>query len=320
MLSRRRRASEGIISTESDELSITVIGLGGGGCNAINRLSHMEPRCRTIAVNTDKRSLTRTQAEKRLLIGGRSVDGKGTDGRPKVGRDAVTGARVAIEEIVEDSDIVFIVSGLGGGTGTGGAPPLADIARKSGCQVISLVTLPYSLESRRRRIALKGLRDLRKASNLTIVLDNDRLLGSVPTLKARLALSVIDQLICEIIIGIARPLADDGMTLARFSEFQDMGGKNALATVLWGESADPYLAIEGALANPLLDVDTKKIDSVLLNVAGGNFLSDTVLEAMRRDLATGLGLEPALTAFVEPERRNYRAMVLLAGKGLNCSQ
>lgn len=319
LLSRNREEEAPEVEPPTRDPATLVIGLGGGGCNTINRLSHMSPRTRTIAVNTDKKSLTRTQAEQRLLIGSSYVDGKGTEGNLRIGRDAAANAKVPLGKMIKGSDITFLVCGLGGGTGTGGAPLIADHARKNDSHVISIVTIPFSMERKRRRIALKGLKELRKNSDLTIVLDNDKLLGSVPTLKARLALSVIDQLVCEIVLAVIHSLSRNAMMPMDISTLKDIGEKGSMATVMWGESADPYRAVDEALANLLLDVDMKRVDRLVCNIVGGRSLSDANVNLMFQSLIGNLDpkTDTVCTAYMESERRAYRIMALATGKDLD---
>jgi len=316
LFTRKRVEKEPDIEAPPRDPSILVLGLGGGGCNTINRLSHMSPRTRTIAVNTDKKSLTRTQAEQRLLIGSSYVDGKGTEGNIRIGRDAAANAKVPLGKMVKGSDITFLICGLGGGTGTGGAPVVADHARKNDSHVISIVTLPFSMEKKRRRIALKGVKELRKNSDLTILLDNDKLLGSVPTLKARLALSVIDQLVCEVVLGMINSLERGSMMPLDIALLKELSDKGSLATIMWGESTDPYRAVDEALNNPLLDVDMKRIDRMVCNIVGGRGLSTANVNMMFQSFIGNLDpkMDTFCTAYVEPERRGYRIIALATGK------
>ena len=166
---------------------------------------------------------------------------------------------------------------------------------------------------------MKGLKELRKNSDLTIVLDNDKLLGSVPTLKARLALSVIDQLVCEIVLAMIHSLSRNAMMPMDISTLKDIGEKGSMATVMWGESADPYRAVDEALANLLLDVDMKRVDRLVCNIVGGRSLSDANVNLMFQSLIGNLDpkTDTVCTAYMESERRAYRIMALATGKDLD---
>lgn len=315
----KKDTSETVTETVNKEPTILVLGLGGGGCNAVNRLSHMNPRIRTIAVNTDKKSLTRTQAEQRLLIGSSMVDGKGAEGNLRIGRDAATNAKVPLTKLIKGSDVTFIICGLGGGTGTGACPVIADHARRSGSHVISVVTLPFSMEKKRRKVALKGMKDVRKNSDSTIVLDNDKLLGSVPALKARLALSVIDQLVCEVVLGMIYSVDKESMMPMSLEDLKSIGERGSLSTVLWGESTDPYKAVNEALTNPLLDADMKKIDKIVLNIAGGRGMNTSNVNMMFQGFVNNLDIrtETVCTAYQESNKNGYRVMALASGKDMD---
>jgi len=190
--------------TEDDDFedfgtpSIVIVGCGGAGNNTINRLYNMGVEgAMTIAINTDKQHLDMVQAEKKILIGKSLTRGLGAGGFPEVGRKAAELARGTLEEVLKDADLVFVTAGMGGGTGTGSAPVVAQIAKDQGAIVVGMVSSPFRVERARLIKAEEGIEELRQSADSVIVLDNNRLLEYVPNLPIEQAFSVMDQLIAE---------------------------------------------------------------------------------------------------------------------------
>jgi len=162
---------------------IVIIGCGGAGNNTVNRIHHMGVSgAETIAINTDKQHLDMIQADKRVLIGKSLTKGLGAGGYPDVGKRAAEMARPTLEAIIESADLVFITAGMGGGTGTGAAPVVAQIAKEQGAIVVGMVSYPFQVEKARLIRAEEGLEALASAADSVIVLDNNRLKNFVPNL------------------------------------------------------------------------------------------------------------------------------------------
>jgi cell division protein FtsZ len=173
---------------------IVVVGCGGGGNNTVNRLYNIGiAGADTIAINTDKIHLDITQADKKILIGKSITRGLGAGGFPEIGRRAAELARGTLEDVLKDANLVFVTAGMGGGTGTGVAPVVAQVAKDQGAIVIGMVTSPFKVERSRTFKAEEGLDELRKAADTVIVLDNNRLLDYVPNLPIDQAFSVMEQ-------------------------------------------------------------------------------------------------------------------------------
>ncbi|MCX6650078.1 MAG: cell division protein FtsZ [Methanomassiliicoccales archaeon] len=260
---------------EPHELSILVIGCGGGGCNSIHRLNNIGiEAATTIVINTDQRSLKATNCPNRLLLGAEFTKGLGTGGRPDIGEECALNAAPMLSKIFQGVDLTFIITGLGGGTGTGASPVVADIARRSGSMVISIATTPFSFEGAgRRNIAMKGLKRLRESSNSLLVLDNDRLLGMVDNLPVEQGLGIIDQLISELIKGTVDALTTPSLINLDFADLRTIMEQGGVSTILYGENADPEAVVRDAIENPLLDVDIKGGTGALIHIAGGNNLT-----------------------------------------------
>ena len=177
---------------------ITIVGCGGAGGNTITRLNKLGVKgADTIAINTDKQALDLVEADHKILIGGRMTRGLGAGGFPDVAERAARESSHEIEELIKDSDLVFITAGMGGGTGTGSAPVVAEIAKKFNSVVTCMVSTPFNVERARLVKADEGLDKLRVKADSTVVLDNNRLLEFVPNLPINQAFSVMDQMIAE---------------------------------------------------------------------------------------------------------------------------
>jgi len=251
-----------------------VIGCGGGGSNSVHRLGRLELEgVDTIAINSDRFHLARINAEKRLLIGEHMTGGFGTGGNPALGEKMAYDEIDKIDALVRDYDIVFITAGMGGGTGTGSAPVVAETARKHGSIVVSLVTLPFDIERSRLRTALLGIAKLKERAHSTIILDNNRLLEIVPKLPVEQAFMVMDQLISEVIKGITETICQTSMINLDFADFRNVMYHGGASTVLYGESEDPEEVVREALNNPLLDVDLEGATGALIHITGGPSLS-----------------------------------------------
>jgi cell division protein FtsZ len=256
---------------EPHELSILIIGCGGGGCNSIHRLNNIGIEgATTIVMNTDQRSLKATNCPNRLLLGAEFTKGLGTGGRPDIGEECALNAAPMLSKIFHGVDLTFIITGLGGGTGTGASPVVADIARRSGSMVISIATTPFNFEGpARRNIAMKGLKRLRESSNSLLVLDNDRLMGMVDNLPVEQGLGIIDQLISELIKGTVDALTTPSLINLDFADLKTIMEQGGVSTILYGENADAEAVVRDAIENPLLDVDIKGGTGALIHIAGG---------------------------------------------------
>ncbi len=177
---------------------IKIVGCGGAGNNTINRLFNIGVgSVETIAVNTDKQGLDMIKADKKILVGKSLTRGLGAGGFPEIGKRAAELARGTLQEVLKDADLVFVTAGMGGGTGTGTAPVVAQVAKEQGAIVVGMVSTPFKVERARIVKAEEGIADLRSAADTVIVLDNNRLLEYVPDLPLEQSFSVMDQLISE---------------------------------------------------------------------------------------------------------------------------
>ncbi len=256
---------------------IVVVGCGGGGNNTVNRLYNIGVAgADTIAINTDKIHLDITQADKKILIGKSITRGLGAGGFPEIGKRAAELARGTLEEVLKNANLVFVTAGMGGGTGTGVAPVVAQIAKDQGAIVIGMVTSPFRVERARMVKAEEGLDDLRNAADTVIVLDNNRLLDYVPNLPIDQAFSVMDQLISETVKGISETITQPSLINLDYADVRAIMKGGGLAVMLVGEAKGQDKAkevVRAALNHPLLDVDTTGATGCLLHITGGPDMS-----------------------------------------------
>ncbi len=256
---------------------IVVVGCGGGGNNTVNRLYNIGVAgADTIAINTDKIHLDITQADKKILIGKSITRGLGAGGFPEIGKRAAELARGTLEEVLKNANLVFVTAGMGGGTGTGVAPVVAQIAKDQGAIVIGMVTSPFRVERARMVKAEEGLDDLRNSADTVIVLDNNRLLDYVPNLPIDQAFSVMDQLISETVKGISETITQPSLINLDYADVRAIMKGGGLAVMLVGEAKGQDKAkevVRAALNHPLLDVDTAGATGCLLHITGGPDMS-----------------------------------------------
>lgn len=263
---------------------IKVVGCGGGGNNTINRISEVGIEgAETVAINTDAQDLLYTTSDHKILIGRELTKGLGAGAIPKVGEDSARESEREIKDAIAGADMIFITCGLGGGTGTGSAPVVAELAKKQGALTVGVVTLPFSMEgSRRYENALSGLERMERNVDTLIVIPNDKLLEVAPDLPLHTAFKVADEILTNSVKGIAELVTKTGLVNLDFADIRTVMGNGGVALIGVGESDGENRAVEAvqkAISNPLLDVDISGASGALINVAGG---PDMTLEEARR--------------------------------------
>jgi cell division protein FtsZ len=254
---------------------IKVIGIGGGGCNAVNRMiEEGMPGVEFIAINTDAQVLDTSLAKTRIQIGKKVTRGLGAGGDPEIGRKAAEESREELNQVLAETDMVFITAGLGGGTGTGAAPVIADIAKKNGALTIAVVTRPFSFEGRQRdRTAAEGVERLKNAVDTLIVIQNDRLLKIVDK-RASLqdAFKMADDVLRQGIQGISELITVPGLINLDFADVRTImaeGGAALMAVGVASGEDRARKAAQMAITNELLDVTINGASGILFNVTGG---------------------------------------------------
>jgi cell division protein FtsZ len=312
---------------ESLRIKIAIIGCGGGGSNTIRRMYQAGVEgVKMVACNTDARHLLSIQAHHKLLMGRSMTKGLGSGSLPEVGQRAAEESENDLWKYVDGQNIVFVVAGMGGGTGTGSAPVVAELAKRAGALTVGVVTLPFKAEgSMRMSNAIKGLERLKEVCDTTIVLQNDRLLELVPKLPLEAAFRVTDEVLMQSIKGITDALTKPGLINIDFNDLLTIMRNGGMALIGLGESSEygqrAEKCIEDALSSPMLgDVDLKQAKGALVRVIGGEDL--TVTEAEKAALLVSERVDPrariiwgcAVHGDIKDE---MRVMVVLTGVKFN---
>ncbi|MCK5474805.1 MAG: cell division protein FtsZ, partial [Candidatus Aenigmarchaeota archaeon] len=265
-----------ILKTRKAE--ITVVGCGGAGNNTIARLVQVGIEgAKTMAINTDAQDLLYTDADEKLLIGKEITEGLGAGANPKIGEAAAKESKEIVKKSLTGSDMVFITCGLGGGTGTGSAPIVAEISKKLSALTVAICTLPFAMEGRHRMENAKlGLEKLEEHVDTLIVIPNDKLMEMVPDVSINTAFKVADEILVNAVKGIAELVTKPGLINLDFADIRAVMGEGGIAMIGMGQSDTENRALEAvqkALTNPLLDVDIDGATGALINVTGGSDLT-----------------------------------------------
>ncbi len=273
---------------------VLIIGCGGGGGNSVARLHRLGIHgARTVVVNTDAVHLDSIVCDRKLLIGAGVTRGMGAGGKPEIGERCAEIAEQELRNIIGDADLTFVTVGLGGGTGTGVAPYIAELAQVAGSVVITMATTPFKAERGRMANALAGIQRLKAVSDSLIVLDNNRLLELVPNLPVEQAFAVMDHLISEVIKGVTESITLPSLINLDFNDVRTILQGGGTSTIFYGENAesDPAKLVSETLENPLFDVDYKGARGALIHISGGPGLR----------LRTAHEVVEGLTAKMRPE-------------------
>jgi cell division protein FtsZ len=287
------------IDTELEEAiskrktAIKVCGVGGAGNNTITRMSEVGIKgAELIAINTDAQDLLCTLADKKVLIGKDITGGLGAGADPSIGREAAKESEQEIKKVLQGADMVFVTCGLGGGTGTGASPVVADVAKKIGALTVAVVTLPFSVEGKvRMQNAMEGLEYLQGTVDTLIVIPNDKLLEICPDLPLSTAFKVADEILTNAVKGVTELVTKPGLINVDFADIRAIMREGGIAMIGVGESDTENRAIESvekAINNPLLDVDISGAKGALVHVIGGPSMtleeSRTVVETVSKRL------------------------------------
>jgi cell division protein FtsZ len=261
---------------------IVVVGVGGGGSNAVSRMIQAQVRgVEFVAVNTDQQALTRSEAGAlRLSIGDKITRGLGAGGNPSIGAKAAEESAEDIFELLNGADMVFITAGMGGGTGTGASPVIAQIAREVGALTVGVVTKPFIFEGmRRRQVAEEGSDALKAKVDTLITIPNDRLLHVIDrSMPVDSALRIVDDVLRQGIQGISELITEPGLINLDFADVKTIMSNAGSALMAIGHGKGDNRASDAArmaIANPLLDVSMSGAKGVLFNITGGTDLTLT---------------------------------------------
>ena len=253
--------------------NIKVIGVGGAGCNTVTWLFNKGINGATIyASNTDALHLSITKADEKLLLGKELTKGLGAGGWPQKGREAAKESISEIKKAISGADMVFVLAGMGGGTGTGGAPVVAQLAKESGAVTISVVTMPFDSEKARIDKAEFGLQELREVSDTVIVIDNNRLVDIAGNLPIEQAFAVANELVSTMIKGIVETITLPSLINLDYADVSTIMKNGDVSCIGIGESETQNRvqeAVQQALSHPLLDVDYRGATGALIHITGG---------------------------------------------------
>src|SRR5919206_1429961 len=299
---------------------IVVLGVGGGGSNAVTRMIQSGVRgVEFVAVNTDTQALSRSEAGTRLHIGEKLTRGLGAGGNPNTGEKAAEESADQIADLVRNADMVFIAAGMGGGTGTGAAPVIAQISREQGALTVGVVTKPFTFEGRQRaKNAEEGVLVLKERVDTLITIPNDRLLEVIDrktTLEQ--AFMEVDDVLRQGIQGISELITEPGLINLDFADVKSIMADSGGALMAIGRGTGETRAQDAArmaIASPLLDVSMDGAKGVLLNITGGNDLALTEINEAAEVIAQAADPEANIIfgAVIDPRLDNEIKITVIA--------
>ncbi|MFP3871911.1 MAG: cell division protein FtsZ [Candidatus Natronoplasma sp.] len=331
-------SQKGYQDTETDEelrdvlkslrTNIQIVGLGGAGCNTIDRVSEEGIHgAQLIAGNTDAQDLLSIRANRKVLMGRNLTKGLGAGAKPEVGEKAAQEAKDKFEDILTDSDIVFLTCGLGGGTGTGSIETVARVAKDAGALTIAVLTQPFTAEGQSRmKNAQWGMKRIRNVADTVILIPNDKLLELVPRLPLKEAFKVADEVLMRAIKGMTEIITKPGLVNLDYNDLKTIMEGAGQAMIGMGESdaggdKRAIEAIEAAINSPLLDVEIAGASGVLINVTGPEDMSvhEAELVAEEVEKKAGEGANIIWGCSVDPTLEE-KLKVMLVATGVKSKQ
>ncbi|MGC9132651.1 MAG: cell division protein FtsZ [Candidatus Micrarchaeia archaeon] len=309
---------------EASKPKIYVIGIGGSGCNTMNRLYQLGISGATlIAANTDAAHLLKIKAQRKIILGKKTTKGLGAGSDPSLGEEAAKETLPEIKKEIEDAQMVFLTCGLGGGTGSGGIPIIAQGAKELGALVVAVVTLPFSSEGKvRRKNALEALEKLRKYVDTLILIQNDKLLSVAPNLPLNTAFRVADEVLANAAKGVIEMVTKPGMVNLDFADLKSVLRNAGFAMIATGEAIGneeerALTALQNALKSPLLDIDISQAKRALVNIIGGEDLTLKEAERVIKEISNNISEEALLKwgARIEQDAKkgSVRVMIVVSG-------
>jgi cell division protein FtsZ len=299
---------------------IKIVGVGGAGCNTITRMSEIGiVGAETIAVNTDAQDLLYTVASRKILIGRTVTAGLGAGNDPEKGKEAAKEDIELLKNVLYGAHMVFVTCGLGGGTGTGAAPVITELSRRMGILTVAVVTLPFTVEGKRRREnAQKGLNELKQSADAIVVIPNDRLLQLAPDISISEAFRRCDTILTNAVKGITESITKPGLINLDFADVRAVLQNAGISAISVAESDAENRdedVVNQALHNPLLDVDVTNAKGALINLIASDITiaeAQTIVSKFQELLNPDAQL--IWGAQVCPEMKNtLRLVALLAG-------
>ncbi len=300
---------------------VKVFGVGGAGGNTISRMKEIGIKGgEFIALNTDAQDLLYSNADHKILLGKELTMGLGAGSNPKIGEEAAHESEQDIKKRISGSDMVFITCGLGGGTGTGAAPVVAELAKKVGALTIGVVTLPFTIEGRKRiENAEYGLERMESIVDTLIVIPNDKLLEIAPELPLQTAFKVADEILTNAVKGTTELVTKSGLVNLDFADIKAVMLNGGVSLIGMGESDSANRAqeaVDKALGNPLLDVDISNSTGALVNIIGGNDMSLDEARSIIASVGDKLSSDAKMIwgAQLSPDmEKSIRVMIIVTG-------
>ncbi|MDO8664885.1 MAG: cell division protein FtsZ [Candidatus Liptonbacteria bacterium] len=307
------------------DISIKVVGIGGGGGNAVSRMSRdFMKGVEFIAINTDHQDLDHCSVRRKIYIGKSLTRGFGTGMNPEIGRQAAEENRSEIAEALSGTDLIFIAAGLGGGTGTGAAPVVAEIAKQSGALTVAFVTKPFSFEgSQRDRIAQEGMIKLREKVDALMIVPNDRIFSIIskdtPLLKA---FAAIDDILKNALGGIVEVIVSPGIINLDFADVRSIMDGAGTAVIGLGIASGQDRAAEAvrqAINSPLLEISAEGAKGVLLGISGGSDMKMNEINEAAKMVAQAVdpGAKIIFGAYRDRKLRPNQLKITLIATGIN---
>jgi len=258
---------------DSSAIRISVIGVGGAGCNCVNRLATFGIKsARTMAINTDGKHLNMISAAKKILIGKTITRGLGAGGHIEIARKCAEMDREMLKREIGENELVFLTAGMGGGTGGGAAPVVAEIAKEQGAIVVAMVTYPFALERVRLRKAQESLQALVSKCDTVVVIDNNRLASYVPNLPINKAFELADSITSRAVMGISDAIMFPSLINVDFADVKAVMEGGGLSLISLGEGSGMNRVedvVKDTLSHPLLDVNYEGAKGCLIHLEGG---------------------------------------------------
>ncbi len=310
-----------IVETESEQTRIKVVGVGGAGCNALNTMiaSNIDG-VEYVAINTDAQALKSSAAKEKIQIGKAVTHGLGAGGNPEIGKEAATAEAEAIDEMLDDAEIVFLTAGFGGGTGTGATPVIARLAKEKGTLTMAVITKPFLFEgSIKERIAEEGLQQLRGIIDTVMVIPNQRLFEVAGEDTSMInAFRITDDVLCKVVQAISRLILKPGIINLDFAHIRTVMSIPGAATVGFGEGhggEKAVAAMREAISNPLMEqAEIKGAKGVLISLLCG---TDLMLRELDQavDIIKQISAPDANVIFganVDPDTSDRAAITIIA--------
>jgi len=296
------RKGMAVVKLHDGQARIKVVGIGGGGSNAVDRMIETSlGGVEFIVANTDMQALARSSAERKVQIGEDVTRGLGAGGNPEVGRQSAEESRQELKNILDGADMVFITAGMGGGTGTGASPIIAEIAKELGALTIAVVTKPFRFEGRRMAAAVEGVNRLKGKVDALITIPNERLLGVVPKNTSMIdAMRYADEVLRQGVQGISDLITVSGLINLDFADVCAVLSNSGTALMGIGEGAGERRAAEAAqaaISSPLLENSMEGATRILFNITGSMNMGLNEVDEAANIIATAAGVEEANVIF-----------------------